>query len=124
MIHNDYLHIWLIPLNGLQDWTTYTGRPVGNIPEFMPLDNSRNREIIHPLRMNSVLRCYILDREETDEGEKEYVFQLLNTERNSPRTEAYMGFENGNTFFSKDHQICRPGVENVVNSLPCKWCCS
>ena len=55
MIQNCYLHRWLLPLNVLQDGTTYAGRPVGNIPEFMPLDNSLNRDILHSLRMHSVL---------------------------------------------------------------------
>ena len=64
-----YLHQWLLPLNGLQDGTNYSGRPVGNIPEFMPLDNSLNRDILHSLRMHSVLSRYILDGEETNEEE-------------------------------------------------------
>ena len=36
-------HRWLLPMNGLQDWKPYAGRPVGNSPEFMPLDNILNR---------------------------------------------------------------------------------
>ena len=40
------LHRWLLPINGLQDRTPYVGLPVGNIPEFMPLDNSLNRDIL------------------------------------------------------------------------------
>ena len=39
MRQNRYLHRWLLPLNGLQDGVPYSCRPVGNIPEFMPLDN-------------------------------------------------------------------------------------
>ena len=34
-------------MNGLQDGTPYSGRPVGNIPEFMPLDNKVSRPEIH-----------------------------------------------------------------------------
>ena len=37
---NNYFHHWLLPMNGLQDGTPYSGRPVGNIPEFMSLYNS------------------------------------------------------------------------------------
>ena len=37
MKQKGYLHHWLLPLNGLQDGNPYAGRPVGNIPEFMPL---------------------------------------------------------------------------------------
>ena len=42
---NNYFHRWLLPMNGLEYGTPYDGRPVGNIPEFMPLDNSLNRDI-------------------------------------------------------------------------------
>ena len=40
MKYNDYSPKWLIPLNGMQYGTPYDGRPVGNIPKLMPLDNS------------------------------------------------------------------------------------
>ena len=33
---------WLLPKNNLNGGTTYSGRPVGNPPEFMPLDNALN----------------------------------------------------------------------------------
>ena len=55
MKQNDYLPIWLLPLNELQYGNPYAGRPVGNNPEFMPLDNSLCRDILHSLRMHSVL---------------------------------------------------------------------
>ena len=55
MRNNGYLHRWLLSLNGLQDGTPYDGRPVGNSPEFMHLDNSLNRDILHSLRMHIVL---------------------------------------------------------------------
>ena len=74
MRHNGYLHIWLLPLNGLQDGTPYSGSHVGNILEFMPLDNSLNRDILHSLRMYSVLSRYIFDGEETDEEESNMCF--------------------------------------------------
>ena len=61
MRKNGYLHQWLFPLNGLQYGTPYDGRPVGNIPEFMSLDNSLNRDILHSLSMHSVLSRYIID---------------------------------------------------------------
>ena len=64
MKQNCYLLRWLIPLNGLQYGTPYAGRPYGDIPEFMSLDNSLNSEILHSLRMYSVLSHYILDGEE------------------------------------------------------------
>ena len=60
MRQNGYLHIWLLPLNVLQDGTPCAGRPVGNSPKFMHLDNSLNRDILHSLRMHSVLIRYIV----------------------------------------------------------------
>ena len=57
MRQNGYLQIWLIPLNGLQYGTPYAGRTFGNVPEFMPLDNSLNCDILHSLHMHSVLSC-------------------------------------------------------------------
>ena len=74
MIHNGYLHRWVLPINGLKDETPYSGRPVGNIPKFMPLDNFLNSDILHSLRMHSVLSRYILDGEETDEEERNMCF--------------------------------------------------
>ena len=64
----------MLPLNGLQDGTPYAGRPVGNSPEFMPLDNSLNRDILNFLRMHSVLRRYIVDGEEINEEERNMCF--------------------------------------------------
>ena len=74
MKQNRYLHQCLLPLNGLQDGITYASHPVGNIPEFMPLDNSLNRDILHSLCMHDVLSCYILDGEETDDKERNMCF--------------------------------------------------
>ena len=45
MKEKNYYHRWLLPMNGLQDGTPYAGRPVGNSPEFMPLDDSLNMDI-------------------------------------------------------------------------------
>ena len=44
---NNNFHHWLMPMNGLQDGTPYAGRPVGNSPKCMPLDNNHNRDILH-----------------------------------------------------------------------------
>ena len=74
MRYNGYLHRWLLPLNGMQNWTPYAGRPVGNSPEFMTLDNSLNRDVLHSLRMHIVLSCYILDVEEADKEESNMCF--------------------------------------------------
>ena len=49
MKKKNYYHRSLLPMNGLQGGTPYAGRPVGNSPEFMPLDNSLNRDILNYL---------------------------------------------------------------------------
>ena len=65
-----YLHRWLLPLNVLQDGTRYSGRPVGNSPEFMPLDNSLNRNILQSLRFHCVLSHSIIYGKETTEEKR------------------------------------------------------
>ena len=78
MRYKGYFNIWLIPLNGLKDGTPYSRHPVGNSPEFMPLNNSLNREILHSLRFHTKGNCL--------------------------RNEAYMEFENRrNAFFRQDY---------------------
>ena len=59
MIENNYFHRWFLPMNGSQDGTPYDGRPVGNIPKFMPLDNSLNIYILHSLCFHCVLRLFL-----------------------------------------------------------------
>ena len=49
-----YLHRWFLTLNEIQDGTPYTGHPVGNRPEFMPLYNSLNPDILHSLHLHIV----------------------------------------------------------------------
>ena len=74
MKEKNYLHRWLLPMNGLQDGTPYDGRPVGNSLEFMPLYNSLNRDILHCFRFHCVLSRFVLDGEGTDEEEKNMQF--------------------------------------------------
>ena len=76
MKENNYFHCWLMPTNGLQDRTPYVGRPVGNIPEFTPLDNILNRDILHSLRFRCVLSRFFLDGEVTDEEESNMRFSF------------------------------------------------
>ena len=61
-------------MNGFQDGTPYAGRPVGNTPKFMTLDNSLNRDILHSLRSHCVLRRFVLDGEGTDKEERNMRF--------------------------------------------------
>ena len=63
-------------MNGLQDGTPYAGRPVGDSPEFMPLDNSLNRDILHSLYFHCVLSRFVLDGEGTDEEERNMCFSF------------------------------------------------
>ena len=63
-------------MNGLHDGTPYDGRPVGNIPEFMPLDNSLNRYILRSLQFHCVLSRFLLDGEGTDEDERNMRFSF------------------------------------------------
>ena len=63
-------------MNGLQDGTPYAGRPVGNSPEFMPLENSLNRNILQSLRFQCVLSQVLLDGEGTDEEERNMRFSF------------------------------------------------
>ena len=70
MKQDGYFHIWLLPPNGIQDGTSYAGHPVGNSPEFMPLDNSLNRDILHSFCIHSVLIYYILYGDATDKEER------------------------------------------------------
>ena len=73
---NNYFHHWLLPMNGFQDGTPYSGRPVGISPEFMPLDNSPNRDILHSFGFHFVLRFFVLDGEGTDEEERNMRFSF------------------------------------------------
>ena len=63
-------------MNGFQDRTPYDGRPVGNSPEFMNLDNSLNKDILHSLRFNFVLSRFVLDGEVTDKEERNMRFSF------------------------------------------------
>ena len=118
-VHEDYLYIvhdalvlmavketikWMKPKGYLH--TSYAGRPVGNIPEFMPLYNSHNRDILQSFRFHCVLSLSIIDGKEINEEERKLCFGFSTPSGNRPRTEAYMGFENGNPFFGKDYTRC------------------
>ena len=76
MKQKNYFHRWLLPMNGLQDGTPYAGRPVGNSPEFMPLDNSLNRDILNSLRFHCILRCFLLGGEVTDKEKRNVQFSF------------------------------------------------
>ena len=54
----------------------YSGRPVDNSPEFMPLYHSLNRDIWHSLSFHCVLSRFLLDGEGTDEEERNIRFSF------------------------------------------------
>ena len=76
MKEKNYFHRWLLPMNGVQDGKHYSGRHVGNSPEFMPLENILNRDILHSLRFHCVLSRFVLDGEETDKEERNMRFSF------------------------------------------------
>ena len=93
-------------MNGLQDRTPYAQRPVGNSPEFMPLDNSLNRDILNSLRFHCFMSRFVLDGEGTDEEDRNIQFSFSTPKEIALRTEAYMGIENGNPFFGANYPRC------------------
>ena len=52
---------WLIPQNGCNEGTVYKQRPVGNSPEFMPLDNSLNQDIQLSLSLHCAVTAHLPD---------------------------------------------------------------
>ena len=45
MKDEDIYKRWLLPVNGLNAGTIFERRPVGNSPEFMPMDNSLHKDV-------------------------------------------------------------------------------
>ena len=76
MKENNYFRRWLLPMNGLEDSTPYAGHPVCNSPEFMSLDNTLNRDILHSFRFHCVLSRFLLDGEGTDKEERSIIFSF------------------------------------------------
>ena len=64
-------------MNGLQDGTPYSGRPVGNSPKFMPLDNRLNRDILQSLRFHCVLSRFLIYGEREDKEDRNVRFSLF-----------------------------------------------
>ena len=82
-------------MNGFQEVTPYSGRPVGNSPEFMSLDNSLNRDILHSLRFHCVLSRFFLDGEGTDEEERNMRFSFSTPKEIARGLRRIWEFENG-----------------------------
>ena len=56
-----YYKRWLIPQKGCNAGTVYANRPVGNSPEFMPLDNSLNQDIQVSLSLHCAITAHLPD---------------------------------------------------------------
>ena len=79
MKENNCFHCWLFPMNRFQDGTPHAGLPVGNSPEFLPLDNNLNRDILQSLRFHCILSRFLLDREGTYEEDRNVRFSFSTT---------------------------------------------
>ena len=64
MKQEGYYQRWLIPQLGLNDGTRYACRPVGNRPEWMPLDNSLNNDIQSSLSLHCAITAHLDDKDE------------------------------------------------------------
>ena len=56
-----YYSRWLTPQLGLNAGTRWEGKPVGNRPEFMPLDNSLNADIQYALSLHCAITSHLND---------------------------------------------------------------
>ena len=61
MKEKGYYKRWLVPQLGLNGGTVYAWRPVGNRPEWMPLDNSLNNDIQSSLSLHCAITAYLRD---------------------------------------------------------------
>ena len=61
MKREGYYKRWLIPQKGCNADTVYANRPVGNSPEFMPLDNSLNQDIQVSLSLHCAVSAHLPD---------------------------------------------------------------
>ena len=77
MRENNYLHRWLIPMNGFQDGTPYYGSPVDNSPESMTVDNRLHRDILNSLHFYYILIHFL--NGEGNAGEERIIRFSLST---------------------------------------------
>ena len=61
MKREGYYKRWLIPQLGCNEGTVYKYRPVGNSPEFMPLDMSLNNDIQISLSLHCAITAHLPD---------------------------------------------------------------
>ena len=63
MKEKGYYRRWLLPQLGLNGNTPYANRPVGNRPEWMPLDNSLNNDIQSSLSLHCAITSHLDDND-------------------------------------------------------------
>ena len=84
----------------------------------MPLDNLLNCDILHSLRMHSVLRCYILDGEETDEEERNMCFSYSKPREIDQGLNRIWDSKMVTLSSARINQVFRSSVESVGHILP------
>ena len=62
MKREGYYSIWLLPQLGLNKGTPYDGRPIGNSPKIMPLENTLNNDAQISLCTHCAVTAYLPDR--------------------------------------------------------------
>ena len=82
MKDNNFFHIWFLTMNGLQNGTHYSGHPVFDSPEFIPLDNILNIDIFHSLRFHCVSSRFVIDGEGTNTEERDMRFSFSTPKEN------------------------------------------
>ena len=63
MKEKGYYKRWLIPQLHLNDGTVYVCKPVGNRPEWMPLDNVLNNDIQSSLSLHCAITAHLSDED-------------------------------------------------------------
>lgn len=71
MKEKGYYSHWLLPILDLHKGTVYSGRPVGDSPEFMPLDTSLFQDL-HMCALSHVLLTEHLDKHD----ERKFSFDM------------------------------------------------
>ena len=124
MKENNYFHRWLLSMNGLQDGTPYDGRPVGNSPEFMPLDNILNRDILRSLHFHCVLSRFVLDGEGTGEEERNMQFSFSTPKEIARGMKRIWESKMGTPYLARIIEDVDLALKALEIFLPGKWGCS
>ena len=121
--NNDFHH-WLLPMNGLQDRTPYAGRHVGNSPEFMPLYDILNREILHSFPFHCILIHFVLGGEGIDEEEINMRFGFSTPKETARGIKRIRESKMGTPSSARIIQDVDMALKSLEICLPRKWGCS